>query len=81
MKVTVKERQKEENHEVPFDEISAGYVYKVFDDAVLLKVDSTNAVLLKRCGGCDYLGIAHDYKNFPAVKILGKLTEVIVEEV
>jgi len=78
MKVTVKEQK---SCEIPFDEILIGYVYEVDDGAVLFKVDGNNAVIFKGFGGYDYLGLACGYKAFPAIKILGKLTEIIVEEV
>ena len=81
MKVTVKEKQKEKNCEILFNEIPVGYVYETFDGAVLLKTDFENAIIFKGSDDCDYLNIAHGYKEFPATKILGRLTEIIVEEV
>jgi len=81
MKVTVKPKQTEKSREIPFDEIPPRSVYKISNEVVLLKVNAENAVILVGHEGCDYFSMAGGYKTYPAVKILGKLTEVIVEEV
>ena len=80
MKVTVKPESKKEVCEIPFDKIPIGSVYEVSDGAVLLKVTATDAIIFAGNGGCDFFGMAHSYKTFSAAKILGKLTEIIVEE-
>jgi len=80
MKVTVKSKQVV-SVKIPFDEIPSGSVYELDNGIVLLKVGFNNAVILKEHSGCDYFGMSYGYKCMPAIKILGKLTEVIVEEV
>jgi len=82
MKVTVKEKQKEKNHKIPFDEIPVGYVYVcAFQGNTMLKLKNDEAVALTWHDGDDCLSIANVTKNKPACKILGKLTEIVVEEV
>ena len=86
MKVTIKEKQKKEkNHEIPFDEIPTGYVYvtKYSDGPIALKLNDNKAVLLCYENDDDYYDwfeMADGFKGTPAYKVLGKLTEVIVEE-
>ena len=88
MKTTVKEKQdqdqdQDKNMNVPFGEIQAGYVYIASGShgPVALKLENNEAVLLSFCRyGIDWFSMALGFKNEPAYKILGKLTEIIVEE-
>ena len=83
MKVTIKEKQEEKNQGVPFDEIPNGYIYVVGadDGPIALKLGGNNAVLLSYSDkNINWFVIADRYKGSPAYKILGKLTEIIVEE-
>ena len=82
MKVTVKPKQ-EERHDVPFDEIPVGYVYvvKYTDGPVVLKLNDGEAVLLCHDDSGDFFDMAAGFKGAPAYEVLGKLAEVIVEEV
>ena len=85
MKVTVKEKQ-DKNREIPFDEIPVGYVYvaKYSDGPVALKLNDNKAVLLcyeNDNDDYDWFKLAEGFKGEPAYKVLGKLTEIIVEEV
>jgi len=81
IKITVIPKEKPKPKKAPYFEIEPGTVYEVLDGAAILKVDAKNAVLLKGHAGCDFLGIAHGYKNYCATKILGRLKEIIVEEI
>jgi hypothetical protein len=84
MKVTVKAKQ-EENMNVPFDEIPVGYVYVAqwAGKPIALKLHGGAAVLLNYNTETenDFLEIAVGFKGKSAYKILGKLTEIVVEEV
>jgi len=83
MKVTVKPKQAEKRQEIPFDEIPVGCVYVVefSDGPTALKLKDKQAVLLSHHNSEDWFEIANGLKGQPATKILGKLTEVIVEGV
>ena len=85
MKVTVKPKTQKENQKVPFDEIPVGYVYvaKYTNGPIALKLNCGEAVLLRHYDdlpGSDFFEIAAGFKGEPAIKVLGKLTELIVEE-
>ena len=82
MKVTVKPKTQKENQKVPFDEIPVGYVYvaKYYDGPITLKLCDNEAVLLFHQNDSGWFAIANGFKDLPAYKVLGKLTEVIVEE-
>ena len=86
MRITVKEKQdqdQDKNMNVPFKEIPAGYVYIAGNShgPVALKLEHNEAVLLSFCRyGIGWFNRALSFKNEPAYKILGKLTEIIVEE-
>lgn len=81
MKVTVKPKPKKEVCEIPFDKIPSGYVYVCsFQGNTMLKLKDGEAVALTWCDGGNCLRVARATKNMPATKILGKLTEIIVEE-
>ena len=86
MRITVKEKQdqdQDKNMNVPFKEIPAGYVYIAGNNygPAALKLEHNEAVLLSFCEhGIDWFSMARGYKNEPVYKILGKLTEIIVEE-
>jgi hypothetical protein len=76
MKVIVKPKC-----EIPFNEIPTGYVYVCsFQGNTMLKLQNGEAVALTWSNGDDCLNMAAVTKNKPATKILGKLTEIIVEE-
>ena len=81
MKVTVKSKQKE-NMNVPFDEIPVGYVYiaERHNGPTALKLCDEEAVLLTHWNNDVWFEMAGGFKGQPAYKILGKLTEIIVEE-
>ena len=83
MKITIKPKQVEENHEIPFDEIPVGYVYVVehHSGPIALKLNNNEAVLLSYGGGNNWFILATGYKGKSAYKVLGKLAEIIVEEV
>jgi len=83
MKVTVKPKQTEKRQEIPFDEIPVGYVYvaKYSGGPIALKLKDKQAVLLSHGSSEDWFYVAEGFKDEPAYKILGKLTEVIVEGV
>ncbi len=85
MKITVKSRPKQ--CDIPFDEIPIGYVYvsRCHDGPIMLKLKDNEAVLLtysddENKNKNNWFKVAEGYKNLPATKILGKLTEIIVEE-
>ena len=86
MRITVKEKQdqdQDKNMNVPFEKIPAGYVYIAGNNhgPVALKLNNSEAVLLSFCRyGIDWFNMAIGFRNEPAYKILGKLTEIIVEE-
>ena len=82
MKVTVKEKQNK-NMNVPFDEIPVGCVYVVLGKKgpIALKLMDNEAVLLTCYNNNNWFTMAHGIKGEPAYKVLGKLTEIIVEEV
>ena len=81
MKITIKPEPKKENHEIPFDKIPVGYVYEVLvNGPTMLKLKKNEAVLLNYSSGDNWFKIADGHKGIPAYKILGKLTEIIVEE-
>lgn len=81
MKVTVKEKQ-DVNKNVPFDEIPVGYVYVALykGGPTALKLSEEQAVLLCCTTDPDWFMLANGYKGNQAYKVLGKLTEIIVEE-
>jgi len=87
MKITVKNK-KEEKKEIPFDEIPVGAVYvaRFHDGPIVLKLNDGEAVLLSHSDEneenelSDWFEIADGFKGEPATKILGKLTEIVVEE-
>jgi hypothetical protein len=83
MKITIKPKQKREDHDVPFNAIPAGYVYVVSigDGPIALKLKHNEAVILNHSTGVDWFELAVGLKGDPACKILGKLTEIVVEEV
>jgi len=86
MKVTVKPKEKKESCKIPFDEIPVGYVYVALysDGPITLKLKNGDAVLLSYNDGLsvnEYLEIAKGFKGKPAYKILGKLTEIVIEEI
>jgi len=84
MKVTVKSKEKKESHGIPFDEIPVGYVYVALysDGPIALKLCDNEAVLLGYSDNdSDWFSIASGFKDEPASKILGKLTEIVIEEV
>jgi len=83
MKVTVNPKEKQDNHDIPFDEIPVGYVYVALysDGPIALKLCNGEAMLLKYGNGDEWFTIADGYNGKPASKILGKLTEVVVEEI
>lgn len=84
MKITVKEKQEEKGKVTAFNDIPVGYVYIVTckGGPVALKLRDNKAVLLTY--GCEYnpdwFTLAVGFEGRPAHKILGKLTEIIVEE-
>jgi len=80
MKITVISKEKPELKEIPYDEIKPGMVYRIKGGIVVLKLTDEQAVLLHGVGG-DWFTLADGYKDDPATKILGKLTEIIVKEV
>ena len=83
MKVTVKSKQKEDMS-VPFDKIPVGYVYIAgrYNGPLALKLENNGATLLtyNSDGSNNWFDMADGYKDVPAYKILGRLTEIIVEE-
>ena len=80
MKITVKKKQVKE---VPFKDIPVGTVYKIGMGGTLLKLGMEEAVILKFSSGKDWLEIAGkgggNWNGRPATEILGKITEIIVE--
>ena len=82
MKVTIVPKEKEDNEEIPFDEIPVGTVYIAESKAgpMALKLEDGEAALLT-FNNDDWFVLADGHKGTPAYKILGKLTEIIVEEV
>jgi hypothetical protein len=83
MKITIKPKQKKENHDVPFNEIPVGSVYvaKYYEGPIALKLKGDMAVLLTHgvVDASDLFVLADGFKDEPAYEILGKLTEIIVE--
>ena len=85
MKITVRPILKLKNQVVPFDEIPVGYVYVIQrpGEPVMLKLCKDEAVLLNYGAGLnsdERLKLANDFKGLPTNRILGKLTEIIVEK-
>jgi len=93
MIITTKPKKTEKVVIIPFNEIPVGHVYvvKYYDGPIALKLKGNNAVLL--CDNEDdtdnrfeddtdnRFEIADGFKGEPAYKVLGELTEIIVEEV
>ena len=81
MKITVKSERKE-NMNVPFDEIPVGHVYiaEYRGGPVALKLCNGEAVLLTHWDDGAWFCMAAGFKGTPAYKVLGRLTEIIVEE-
>lgn len=82
MKITVKPKPEPEQCEILFDDIPVGYVYIANDSdgPTVLKLRNNEAVLLINYDNDRWFKLAKGYKGLPAYKILGKLTEIIVEE-
>jgi hypothetical protein len=82
MKVTVKPK-KVEKKEVPFNEIPVGSVYRIkyHNGPIALKLIYNEVVLLKYNDNEEWFEIAKALRCKPAYEVLGKLTEIIVEEV
>jgi len=82
MKITVEPKAKPEPKEIPYNDIEPGTVYQIVDGPIALKLKDGMAVLLNRTGSEDnYLEIARGHKGRPATKILGRIKEIIVEEI
>ena len=83
MKITVKEKQKEDMN-VPFNEIPVGYVYVVKHSfgPLALKLENNAAILLayNSTGSGHWFDMDIGYKGISAHKVLGRLAEIIVEE-
>lgn len=88
MKTTIISEQKK-SQKTPFDKIPVGYVYMAGDSTgpIALKLRDGEAVLLANyfigeegMPTDDLFKLADGYKNVSAHKILGKLTEIIVQE-
>lgn len=87
MKITIKAKQ-EEVQKIPFDAIPVGMVYVAESSVgpVALKLCGNEAILLADYGEDDTdtptddcLMLCAGYKDVPAYKILGKLTEVVID--
>lgn len=82
MKITVEPKQKQESKEVPYDDIEPGMVYQNSWGVTLLKLEWGNAVLLLHSdGSSEWFAEAMGSVNKPAIKILGRIKEIIVEEI
>ena len=82
MKITIKPKQKEGNQRIPFNMIPTGYVYTIHSGGpVMLKLSGDVAVLLCHNSGNDCFAGIYDFSIASAYKILGKLTEIVVEKV
>ncbi len=79
MKITVIP-SKQKPQTISYNEIEPGTIYQVKDGTIILKLHYDAAVLLEYPSGGTYLEIAKGYRAFPAVKILGKISEIVVEE-
>jgi len=83
MKVTVKQKPKKKE-KVKFENIEIGQVFKYQSGIIALKLADDESVLLKHFSGDNWFKIAAgfylNYKKEPIKKILGTLTEIIVEE-
>ena len=86
MKITIKENKKVES-KITIKDIEPGYVFEILESGSVthdyvkaLKLENDEVVLLTYCSGRNWLEIREDetWENSP-VKILGKLTEIIVD--
>ena len=80
MKVTIIPK-KEKQEEIAYNKIPTGTVYiSTQYNGIMLKLTGSDAAVLTWSSGEDRFVIAHDSKYKPAIKILGKLKEIIVEK-
>jgi len=79
MKVTVKSTP-QKKAKIRFEDVKPGEVFEYEDGVVALKLKSNEAVLLAFNDGAFWLGTALARKSESVKKILGILTEIIVEE-
>ena len=81
MLITVIPKEKSESKEIPYKDIRLGMVYTIDSGIVLLKLYDNKAIVLAWPNGEDFLQTAYGCKDRLATKILGRLKEIIVEEV
>ena len=86
MKITIKGNEKVEP-KITIEDVEPGYVFEIFNSGPTtggkvkaLKLEDGEAILLTYSSGCDWFEILDDesWDNSP-VKILGKLTEIVVD--
>ena len=75
MKVTV--NTKKEN--LSINEMETGTVFEYKDGSIGLKLCTEGVLLLSYTGGNLWLDLAKGYLTMPVEKVLGQLTEIIVE--
>ena len=85
MEIEIIPKKEQEERKIPFKAIPAGTVYEAIAGILLLKLENGEAVLLNygintRDFG-DRLVLAKGFKNYPAIKILGRLKKITVEEI
>lgn len=81
MKVTIIPKKKPEIKDIPYNDIPVGMVYTCkYGGNIMLKLKYNEAAALSFANGVDCFCMADITKNESAAKILGKLKEIIVEE-
>jgi hypothetical protein len=83
MKITIKESAQKQK-EIKLENLEPGTIIGFGEDHPIgLVVDKINGkkeiVLLVYCDGSNWFEIMKGYKTYPIKKILGKITEIIVD--
>ena len=80
MEITVRKKESEKTKSTIAD-VKPGYVFKIMRGPIALKLGAGDVVLLKFTNGGDWFGVwdERSWKD-SSVKILGRLSEIIVEE-
>jgi len=82
MKITVIPKEKPEPKKIPYGKIEPGTVYEsAFQGCTMLKLKDGEAAALGWARGANCMALAVANKGLPATKILGRLIEIVVEEI
>ena len=80
MKITVRRKNPEKKKAINPVDISTGTIFEFDDKTIGLKLHNEEIVLLNYVDGSTWCELASGYKTEPVTKILGRLSEIIVEE-